>query len=268
MGNLSIGNDLSGGVPVNSSRGTIWGGGSSIASRSIASRSITTPSVSDYSGAPKIRGDDTSSITSFDSPTKKLFNPKNYGDPGLRPSGSSVVGSTDSPKGKTQWPRVRAVPSKVNSDAARELDQHMAVRRRTAEKYADDDDAKAAESAEDSDDSDVPAPKMKASAPATKPKTFVPAPKMKAPAPALSAQTNSTFSNSDFKLSLLTMTRRPVALSSSPSIRSVRQTRTFLDRFTARKRLTMRLRIIPMEVFPTTVKATTAWRLTMVSTVD
>jgi hypothetical protein len=193
MGNLSIGNDLSGGVPVKSSRGTIWGGGSSI-----ASCSITTPSVSDYSGAPKIRGDDTPSITSFDSPIKKLFNPKNYGDPGLRPSGSSVVSSTDSPKGKTQWPRMKAVPSKVNSDAARQVEQHMAVRRRTAEKYADDDDVKAADSAEDSDDA-VPAPKMKASAPAIKPKTFVPAPKMKAPAPALSAQTNSTFSRSDFQ---------------------------------------------------------------------
>jgi hypothetical protein len=191
--------DISGGVPVNSSGGTIWGGTSSVASRSVASPSITTPSVSDYSGAPRIRGDDVSSISSFPSPTKKPFNPKNYGDPGrLRPTGSSVVSSTDSPKGNSQWARIGAVPSKVNSDAARQLEQHMAIRRRAAEKYADDDEVEVADEDEDSDD-DVLAPKTKAPAPAPKPKTFVPAPKVKAPAPALSAQTNSRFSKSDFQ---------------------------------------------------------------------
>jgi hypothetical protein len=191
--------DISGGVPVNSSGGTIWGGSSSVASPSIASPSITTPSVSEYSGAPRIRGDDVSSISSFPSPTKKPFNPKNYGDPGrLRPTGSSVVSSTDSPKGNSQWAKMRAVPSKVSSDAARQLEQVLRQKRLTADKYADDDDVKAAETDEDSDD-DVRAPKPKVAAPAPKPKTFVPAPKVKAPAPALSAQTNSTFSRSDFQ---------------------------------------------------------------------
>jgi hypothetical protein len=122
VGNLlSIGNDRSsGGVPVNSSGGTIFGGGSSV-----ASRSITTSSVSDYSDAPRIRGDDASSISSFKTPGKKSFNPMNYSDPGLRPTGS--VASHDSPKSKA-WASVRPPASKVNSHAARRVQQEVKKR--------------------------------------------------------------------------------------------------------------------------------------------
>jgi hypothetical protein len=122
VGNLlSIGNERSsGGMPVNSSGGTIFGGGSSV-----ASRSITTSSVSDFSDAPRITGDDASSISSFNTPGKKGFNPMNYGDPGLRQTSS--VASRDSPKSKA-WASVRPPASKVHSHAARQVQKEVKKR--------------------------------------------------------------------------------------------------------------------------------------------
>ena len=202
VGNLlSIGNDLSGGVSLNSRGGTIYGGGSSI-----ASRSITTPSVSDYSGAPRIRGDDTSSISSFTTPAKKTFNPNSYG---LLPARTASVTSTESPKGSSQWARMRAVPSKVNSDAARLMEQEVQKRQlqpkanteayqqqqqqfmknhSAVKSFGDEDQLPSDESEEDE-----PAPNQ--SAPARK----TTAPVRKTTAPIQRAQTNGTFSLSDIQ---------------------------------------------------------------------
>jgi hypothetical protein len=203
VGNLlSIGNDLSGGVSLNSRGGTIYGGGSSI-----ASHSITTPSVSDYSGAPRIRGDDTSSISSFTTPAKKVFNPNDYG---LRSARTASVTSTESPKGSSQWARMRAVPSKVNSDAARLMEQEVQKRQlqpkanteayhhqqqqqlikthSAVKSFGDEDQLPSDESEEDE-----PAPKQ--SAPACK----TTAPVRKTTAPIQRAQTIGTFSLSDIQ---------------------------------------------------------------------
>jgi hypothetical protein len=139
VGNLLSIHDRSGGVPLNSSGGTVWGGGSSV-----ASRSITTPSVSDYSGVARIGDDDASSISSFTTPGKKGFNPKNYGDPGLRPCGSVV--SSNSPMSKSAWARIGKPASKVHSDAARQLEQTLSQKRITAAKYANDSDVEVAAS--------------------------------------------------------------------------------------------------------------------------
>jgi hypothetical protein len=203
VGNLlSIGNDLSGGVSLNSRGGTIYGGGSSI-----ASRSITTPSVSDYSGAPRIRGDDTSSISSFTTPAKKTFNPNSYG---LLSARTASVTSTEFPKGSSQWARMRAVPSKVNSDAARLMEQEVQKRQlqpkanteayqqqqqqqlikthSAVKSFGDEDQLPSDESEEDE-----PAPKQ--SAPACK----TTAPVRKTTAPIQRAQTIGTFSLSDIQ---------------------------------------------------------------------
>jgi hypothetical protein len=176
VGNLLSIHDRSGGVPVNSSGGTVWGGGSSV-----ASRSITTPSVSDYSGVARIGDDDASSISSFTTPGKKGFNPKNYGDPGLRPSGNVV--SSNSPMSKSAWARIGKPASKVHSDAARQLEQTLSQKRITAAKYANDSDVEVAEEAEDSDDDDD--------------EPVVPMPKKTSPA--RRAQATSTFSTFDFQ---------------------------------------------------------------------
>ena len=176
VGNLLSIHDRSGGVPVNSSGGTVWGGGSSV-----ASRSITTPSVSDYSGVARIGDDDASSISSFTTPGKKGFNPKNYGDPGLRPCGSVV--SSNSPMSKSAWARIGKPASKVHSDAARQLEQTLSQKRITAAKYANDSDVEVAEEAEDSDDDDD--------------EPVVPMPKKTSPA--RRAQATSTFSTFDFQ---------------------------------------------------------------------
>ena len=176
VGNLLSIHDRSGGVPVNSSGGTVWGGGSSV-----ASRSVTTPSVSDYSGAPRIRDDDASSISSFTTPGRKGFNPKNYCDPGLRPT-SSVVSSI-SPTSKSAWTKIGKPASKVHSDAARQLEQTLSQKRITAAKYANDSDVEVAEEAEDSDDNDD--------------EPVVPMPKKTSPA--RRAQATSTFSTFDFQ---------------------------------------------------------------------
>lgn len=191
VGNLlSIGNDLSGGVPVNSRGGTIYGGGSSI-----ASRSITTPSVSDYSGAPRIRGDDTSSISSFTTPAKKVFDPNNYG---LR---TASVTSTESPKGKSQWARMKAVPSTVNSTAARQVDQEVQKRqlqpKANTETYQQQQQFMKTHSAVRSfgDEDQLPSDESEEDEPA--PKSSAPA--RKTTAPVQRAQTNGTFSKLDFQ---------------------------------------------------------------------
>ena len=201
VGNLlSIGNDLSGGMPVNSRGGTIYGGGSSI-----ASRSITTPSVSDYSGAPRIRGDDNSSISSFTTPAKKTFNPNSYG---LLSARTPSVTNTESPKGSSQWARMRAVPSKVNSDAARLMEQEVQKRqlqdKANTEAYQQQQQIVKTHSAvkpwgeeeqlaSDESDGDEPAPKQ--SAPVRKSA----APVRKTTAPFQRAQTNGTASESYFQ---------------------------------------------------------------------
>jgi hypothetical protein len=183
VGNLlSINDRSSGGVPVNSSGGTIFGGGSSV-----ASRSVTTSSVGDFSDAPRIRGDDASSISSFNTPGKKGFNPMNYGDPGLRPTGS--VASRDSPKSKS-WASVRPPASKVHSHAARQVQQEVRKRQPKAITGTDRQQGQVTktgptakpfddETQLDSDESDGEEP----------------APKTRAP-PARPSQANGTFSKS------------------------------------------------------------------------
>lgn len=144
VGTLLTITESSGGVLVNSSGGgTIYGGGSSVASRSVTARSD-----SEYSHAPRIRDDDTSSVASSRTTTTRGFpidfNPKNYGDPGLRPSGSVV--SSNSPKGKSQFARVRAAPTKIHSDASRLQQQGMKKTRRPAKGLGDEDERPSSES--------------------------------------------------------------------------------------------------------------------------
>jgi hypothetical protein len=176
---LSIGDHRSGGVPVNSSGGTIYGGPSSVASRSVASPSVTNPSVSEFSYAPRPKDDDASSVSSFNTGfSKPTFNPNKYGNPGLRRPIESVF-SSDSTNGKSAWAKTRMPPSKVNSDAARQLEQEVARKRLAAEKCADNYDVEVAERPDDSDDEE-PVP--------------VPVPSLKAPV--RRAQANGTFSKS------------------------------------------------------------------------
>jgi len=149
----------SGGVPVNSSGGTIYGGGSS----SIASRSIAAQSISGFSDAPRTRSDtdtDTSSMMSSNATDKPSFNPHRYGDPGLRSQPGSVV-SSDSPS-KSKFARVRPVASKLNSDAARSLNQELENKRRIANKYEDEDEVEAAEEVDSEGDEPAPSPKAPA----------------------------------------------------------------------------------------------------------
>ena len=159
VGNLlNITDHSSGGVPVNSSGGTIYGGGSSV-----ASRSTTTRSASEFSDAPKMRnGTDTTSMASSITTSKGSFNPN--GNPGrLSHAGSAV--SSNSPKSKSNFLKVSSVPTKVHSDASRLLQQGLKKKKKIlpATKYDDDDDdVEVADSPENSEDERAPSTKATA----------------------------------------------------------------------------------------------------------
>lgn len=152
VGNLLRINDhSSGGVPLNGSGGTIYGGGSS----SIASRSTAAQSISGFSDAPRTRSD--TSTSSMVSSNATGFNPYKYGDPGPRSQAGSVV-SSNSPTGN--FPKTPAITYKLNSDAARRLQKEVENNGRAASKYEEEDEVEVAE--EPDSEGDEPARKPKA----------------------------------------------------------------------------------------------------------